>query len=969
MTAHKWSVGSSWQRWDPHIHVPGTLRNDQYGNDWEQFLQKLEQASPKPQAIGITDYFTLRGYKEFQRRIKGKSLLIPLIFPNVELRLTIETKERRGINLHLLICPNDPDHIQRTEERLSQLKFKYKGEHYYCTDESLRRLGQAHVGRTTLTEYEALSTGANQFKVELNDIRTLIETDSWFRENVLTAVAAGNDGLAGIAKDASFRAQREELGRFANIIFSSNPSDRSYWLGNHEDFAQNGQEPKPCLHGSDAHQLSDVLEPKENRRCWIRAEPTFEGLRQTLVIPDRRVYIGDSPPATSYPKIRLIRMKNAPWLLNPELRLNDGLVTIIGSKGSGKTALADLIAYGTGAGEVEPGPASFMSKAGDLLNGVEIEIEWSNGDPDVASIPRDINESIQPRVKYLSQRFVETLCTPMALADTLVEEIERVVFSAIPEEDRYECNSFNDLRTFMLEEITAAKESEQELVAGLTRQIANEIQLQQSVETYRGKFKDTERNRTNIESQISALPIHVDEAKIKAQSAVEIELNTLKSEVAAQERRLQQLSQVKAEIQRQLLISNKAISDLRVKYPDLLESTVWNKFTLQLPTDSESEILNVERSVQQNVRLLRERGRLPSDPAVPGLGGPSSPPADAVGKGLIELTALNSQLIEALGLDQANVKRRMELDRNLKNAKKAEELARKDLLNAEGATDRRKKRVSERLTRYEEVFNLLLREMDTLNSLYGPLRKRIESDARLTKLSFVVRRFIDINRWVSHGESLLDLRKQPFQGKRGLLEIARSELLNAWEFGSPTDIRNAMEHFIEKHSQGAIAALAQGKTPLDYGQWIFSTDHISVRYGIYYEGVEIAHLSPGTKGVVLLMLYLGLDEWDQRPLIIDQPEENLDPRSVYADLVPFFLDAAKRRQIIMVTHNANLVVNTDSDQVIVAFAERVSPQVLPNINYIAGGLEDPYICTRVCEILEGGDDAFRKRGRRYSMMS
>ena len=87
---------------------------------------------------------------------------------------------------------------------------------------------------------------------------------------------------------------------------------------------------------------------------------------------------------------------------------------------------------------------------------------------------------------------------------------------------------------------------------------------------------------------------------------------------------------------------------------------------------------------------------------------------------------------------------------------------------------------------------------------------------------------------------------------------------------------------------------------------LFSTDHIEVRYGIRYEGVDLAHLSPGARGVVLLTLYLALDEWDLRPLVIDQPEENLDPKSVYADLVPFFREAAKRRQIIMVTHNANL---------------------------------------------------------------
>ena len=67
----------------------------------------------------------------------------------------------------------------------------------------------------------------------------------------------------------------------------------------------------------------------------------------------------------------------------------------------------------------------------------------------------------------------------------------------------------------------------------------------------------------------------------------------------------------------------------------------------------------------------------------------------------------------------------------------------------------------------------------------------------------------------------------------------------------------------------------------------------------------------------------------------------------------------------MVTHNANLVVNTDSDQVIVAEAERESPIKLPKIRYVAGGLEDPEIRAHVCSLLEGGEEAFKKRGQRY----
>src|SRR5262249_43032345 len=117
------------------------------------------------------------------------------------------------------------------------------------------------------------------------------------------------------------------------------------------------------------------------------------------------------------------------------------------------------------------------------------------------------------------------------------------------------------------------------------------------------------------------------------------------------------------------------------------------------------------------------------------------------------------------------------------------------------------------------------------------------------------------------------------------------------------------------------------------GAWLYSTDHIRLTYGVQYDGLDIERLSQGTRGIVLLLLYLAIDREDDRPLIIDQPEENLDPKSVYDELVSRFRSARTRRQIIIVTHNANLIVNTDADQVVVATCGPHRPGELPEITY------------------------------------
>ena len=88
---------------------------------------------------------------------------------------------------------------------------------------------------------------------------------------------------------------------------------------------------------------------------------------------------------------------------------------------------------------------------------------------------------------------------------------------------------------------------------------------------------------------------------------------------------------------------------------------------------------------------------------------------------------------------------------------------------------------------------------------------------------------------------------------------------------------------------------------------------------------------------------------------------------MFEELVPHFREARKRRQVIIVTHNANLVVNTDADQVIVAHSTRKAADGLPSFSYDCGSLENSEIRRSVCQILEGGERAFLERERRYRL--
>jgi ABC-type multidrug transport system ATPase subunit len=234
---------------------------------------------------------------------------------------------------------------------------------------------------------------------------------------------------------------------------------------------------------------------------------------------------------------------------------------------------------------------------------------------------------------------------------------------------------------------------------------------------------------------------------------------------------------------------------------------------------------------------------------------------------------------------------------------------------------------------------------------------------------------VNLDAWVKAGEELLDLRRSSvFQGKGSLEQKAREYLLRAWTSGTPEDVDSAMDKFrADLHEQlikaqpDSMNAQERREWPQQIATWLYDISHIEVQYSIVYDGTPIERLSPGTRGIVLLLLYLAVDIHDRRPLFIDQPEENLDPQSVFDELVPHFRAARKRRQVIVVTHNANLVVNTDADQVVIASSQRRIEGGLPIISYESGSLENPKIRAAVCRLLEGGQRAFLERERRYRL--
>lgn len=150
---------------------------------------------------------------------------------------------------------------------------------------------------------------------------------------------------------------------------------------------------------------------------------------------------------------------------------------------------------------------------------------------------------------------------------------------------------------------------------------------------------------------------------------------------------------------------------------------------------------------------------------------------------------------------------------------------------------------------------------------------------------------------------------------------------------------------------------------------------------MYYENDRFDGMSQGKQAFVILKLILEFSQ-KQCPILIDQPEDSLDNRAIYNELVKYIRTKKKHRQIILVTHNPNVVVGADAEEVIVANQQGSKT---PNENdikfqYVYGSLEVTSehnhdltipllhrmgIREHVCDILEGGKEAFANRERKY----
>jgi ABC-type lipoprotein export system ATPase subunit len=908
------SKGSEWRKWDLHIH-------SNVSDGAATPIEIIEEAAIKRiDVIALTDHHTVKnideikklglenGIKvisgiEFRTEYGSSSVHMIGLFPD----LYNGTKLDSTVLYEQILCPLG----------LSETGINSKGKNGELFDDD---------------DVTAFKKGMFLVQVDFKKAADLIHkygglvsVHAGSKSNTVEEMKHQGSALKNVKKlyDSLGTVKEELLKNYIDICEIRKENDNeSFYL---EKFGL------PSIIASDAHNKSEI----GTKYVWIKADSTFEGLKQILCEPESRVRIQESNPNIKklyniIEKVKFIDNSGSTRFTNYEIGFNPDLTAIIGGKSSGKSLLLHSIAKAIGNN-------TDIKNYENVLSGVDLEVYYAD-EPNTKRIPED-----RRIIEFLPQQYIERIVRGKSdtakglniknyfddFIESLIrqdEAIEKLYESHIADISEAKSQLDDSIKSWISHDKAYSGAKMELNPLGDKRAIAKEIgRLQKDLE-------DLTKKAGLTTEEFSLFNKLADEN------------NIFSNRIDDFEKRKKQIESLK------IYLEN-----------DFLDSII-NGFTFVVNDEYVDKLVSVfKTNVREIVILEKNKFGIVLD------------------RKIEKMSRINNYL-------QNRINKNMEVlspilaKNQIQNEIKTLEISISSEKEKISLIENKEKEIAEiKKTRDGIIFIDYYRQIcNSYNVLADAINKKIGTTwvERQTNLSLKATRIFESETFVEMVSSVINARMS--------LEHQFSDCgfnVSEYQFTDKhiDNISSILKLTIQDEKRfGNFKATGTTEGLL---RAIF-TDCNRIDFDIKKGDDTLQNMSEGKMGIVILQLYLSLSKADC-PILIDQPEDNLDNRTVYVELNDYIKQCKQRRQIIMVSHNANLVVNTDAENVIVAnqAGEDGKDNKAYKFEYVNGALENTFtesdekgvlyqkgIKEHVCEILEGGTDAFKKREEKYNLI-
>jgi hypothetical protein len=910
--------GSEWRKWDLHFHTPSSYDYADKSVTNSQIIEGLERNGIS--TVAITDHHIIDVERIIQLQKLGASRNITVL-PGIEF-----LGDARG---------TDPIHFIGIFPQNSNIGFIWK----------------QIESKTEIEKVEGEKRHVREIYCDLIDTAKLIK-----ELGGIVSIHAGNksNSIENITNSLpQAMAQKVEIAKFIDMFEIGRESDCAEYNKLVIPFLKKtiGRQ-IPLVICSDNHNINQYS-IKQN--LWIKADQTFEGLKQIIFEPEHRVKIQKEKPDFKEGKLVIDEVRficsNNKFTKEP-IYLNDNLNVIIGGKSSGKSIFLYNIAKTLLADKDFLRKENILEKYDFRANDTNFnfEIKTKGGFPQLMHRP-DSENSIIPEIKYIPQNYLVKLAEP---------------------EENKTGNALNKI----------------------IRDLINEDRESQSVyDDFIVKVKGNDRLRESLIDGYFELIDHI--AQMESQLKLKTNKEILKRSIESNSREVETLNKSRG-------MSTSQITE----YNSLQSQLEGEKQTRNKATNDYRKIKDFNSDILSSLAALKDKKNLLSKNL-----------ENVQLKDFFDINyqAIDSALeaIEKFALNFETVKdqegaNKLKLEgpvftlfKELQTVMRAIEKKLEPFL----ANEEIKKKIEVLVTSISTDKNSL-QEIDQLSKEILDNRRALENKkneifelykSNHSKYIKVIEslkvRTVDLERDGLKIEGIAAFNFPKFRkavlgfsdGRTASYKTYKicnesKQSLSSYEL---VELIEELKSFFDSIENGKyiLANKINKKTAMK----IILEDYLFDYWQIEYKNDKLGKMSTGKASFVILMLIVGLSK-SKAPILIDQPEDNLDNRSITSDLVEYLKNKKLERQIILVTHNANIVVNADAENVIIAHQkgqENSDSMSLYQFDYINGPLENSFptienekdllksmgIREHIADIVEGGVAAFQKREEKYGFKS